>query len=121
MQLREWVAELNAATTERELVAVMGALVRDARRRTRVPESCLPAAPASVAEIRKAATCLADLRIAPNADNGDRDAYQQLLVLFSLAADRIGMLETRGLLVSLDAGAREQHRRDAAAADLPQG
>jgi hypothetical protein len=118
MQLREWVAELNSATTERELVAVMGAFVRDARRRTRVPESCLPAEPASVAEIRKAASCLADLRIAPNADHGDRDAYQQLLVLFSLAADRIAMLETRGLLVALDPGPRGPKRREPSAADL---
>lgn len=118
MQLREWVGELNAATTERELVAVTGALVRDARRKTRLPESCLPSEPASVAEIRTAAACLAGLRIAPGADNGDRDAYHQLLVLFSLAADRIAMLETRGLLVSLDSGAREKRHRNAPAADL---
>lgn len=121
MQLREWVAELNSATTERELVAVMGAFVRDTRSRTRVPESCLPAEPASVAEIRKAASCLADLRIAPNAGHGDRDAYQQLLVLFSLAADRIAMLETRGLLVALDPGPRGPKRREPSAADLSRG
>lgn len=119
MPLQEWVSELNAASTERDLVAVMGAFVRDARRKTRLPESCLPSEPASVAEIRKAAACLADLRIAPTADNGDRDAYQQLLILFSLAADRIAMLETRGLLVPLDSGAREKRRLDTTAADLP--
>jgi hypothetical protein len=118
MQLREWVSELNSAVTERELVSVMGAFVRDARSRTHVPESCLPAEPASVAEIRKAAACLADLRVTPGAENGDRDAYQQLLVLFSLAADRIAMLETRGLLVSFDPGAREPKRREPSSADL---
>ena len=121
MPLQEWVSELNAAVTERDLVAVMGAFVRDARRKTRVPESCLPSEPASVAEIRKAAACLADLRIAPNAGNGDRDAYQQLLILFSLAADRIAMLETRGLLVALDPGPRGPKRREVSGADLPGG
>jgi len=121
MQLREWMAQLNAATTERELVGVMGAFLRDARRRTRVPESCLPAEPASVAEIRKAASCLADLRIAPNVGHGDRDAYQQLLVLFSLAADRIAMLEPRGLLVALDPGPRGPKRREPSTAELPPG
>jgi hypothetical protein len=118
MPLREWVSKLNAATTERELVAVMGSFVREARLRTRVPESCLPAEPANVAEIRKAAACLADLRIAPSAGSGDRDAYQQLLILFSLAADRIAMLETRGLLVSLDPGPRGPKRRTPSSVDM---
>ena len=99
MNLREWISELNAATTEPDIVAVMDAFVKQMRHVGELPEQCLPHGAGSAAEIRRTAKCLADTRIDASAGAGAREAYQDLLILFSLAVDRINMLEARGLLV----------------------
>ena len=101
MNLREWISELNAAVTERDIVAVMDAFVKQMRHVSALPEQCLPREAGNTDEIRRTAKCLAELRIDASTDRGGREAYQQLLILFSLAVDRIGMLEARGLLVPL--------------------
>lgn len=99
MLLREWISELNAACNERELVDVVGAFVAGMRREGRVPAQCLPELPGNAEEIRQSAAWLARLQVSSCTEDGDRIAYQQLLVLFSLAVDRIAMLEARGLLL----------------------
>ena len=104
MNLREWISELNAAVTERDIVAVMDAFVKQMRRSSALPEECMPKQAGNVDEIRSTAACLANLRVDPGADCADREAYQQLLVLFSLAVDRIAVLEARGLLIPLGTG-----------------
>ena len=101
MNLREWISELNAATTERDIVAVMDAFVKQMRHVSELPEQCLPREAGNAGEIRRTAKCLAELRIDASASADARDAYQQLLILFSLAVDRIAMLEARGLLVPI--------------------
>ena len=100
MPLQQWIAELNAASTEVEIVNVVNGFVRQVRRTSNVPEQCLPAAPGTVDEIRKAASALTRCSIDGH-NPADREAYQQLLVFLSLAVDRINMLETRGLLMPL--------------------
>ena len=101
MNLREWISELNAATSERDIVAVMDAFVKQMRHVGELPEECLPREAGNAGEIRRTAKCLAELRIDASAGPEARDTYQQLLILFSLAVDRIAMLETRGLLVPI--------------------
>jgi hypothetical protein len=102
MNLREWISELNAATTERDIVAVMDAFVKQMRHVGDLPEQCLPREAGSAGEIRRTAKCLAELRIDASASPDTRDLYQKLLILFSLAVDRIAMLEARGLLVPIN-------------------
>ena len=99
MNLREWISELNAATSERDIVAVMDAFVKQMRHAGAMPEQCVPREAGNAGEIRRTAKCLADMRLDATADTEARDAYQDLLILFSLAVDRIAMLEARGLLV----------------------
>jgi hypothetical protein len=101
MNLPEWISELNAATTERDIVTVMDAFVKQLRNVGELPEQCLPREAGNAGEIRRTAKCLADLRIDASASADTRDTYQHLLILFSLAVDRIAMLEARGLLVPL--------------------
>ena len=101
MNLPEWISELNAATTERDIVTVMDAFVKQMRHVSALPEQCLPKEAGNTDEIRRTAKCLAELRIDASSGPGEREAYQQLLILFSLAVDRIAMLEARGLLVPM--------------------
>ena len=101
MNLPEWISELNAATNERDIVAVMDSFVKQMRVMSTLPEPCMPREAGNADEIRRTARCLAEMRIDASADASDREAYQKLLILFSLAVDRIGMLEARGLLVPL--------------------
>lgn len=102
MDLRQWIAELNGATTERDLVAVTSAFLKEVRRVSSIPDDCLPEPPASAIEIRKAAAAITGRQLASCVDNENRETYQRLLILFSLAVDRINMLQARGLLVPHD-------------------
>ena len=104
MNLREWISELNAAVTERDIVSVMDAFVKQMRRGAALPEECMPRQAGNVDEIRRTASCLAELRLDSTTSPADREAYQNLLVLFSLAVDRIAVLEARGLLIPLGSG-----------------
>ena len=101
MNLPEWISELNAATTERDIVTVMDAFVKQMRHVSELPAHCLPDGAGNTGEIRRTAKCLAELRIDAAASPDTRDTYQKLLILFSLAVDRIALLEARGLLVPL--------------------
>ena len=96
---QKWITELNQAFTEERLVAVASGFLGEVRRSNEVPDECLPAEPRSAVDIRSAASALAHMRMASNCSGG-QDKYQQLLILFSLAADRIGMLEARGILAA---------------------
>ena len=99
MPLHQWISELNAATTEVEIVGVVSGFVRQVRRTSSVPDQCLPLVPGNVAEIRRAAASLTSCRF--DGDSRDRESYQQLLVFLSLAVDRINMLEARGILLPI--------------------
>jgi hypothetical protein len=110
MNLPEWISELNAATTERDIVTVMDAFVKQMRHVSALPEQCMPKDAGNTDEIRRTAKCLAELRIDANSGPGEREAYQQILILFSLAVDRIAMLEARGLLVPMRPQPRFQPR-----------
>ena len=101
MNLPEWISELNAATNERDIVAVMDAFVKQMRIMSSLPEQCMPREAGNTDEIRRTARCLAEMRLDASADANAREGYRNLLILFSLAVDRIGMLEARGLLVPL--------------------
>ena len=100
MPLQQWISELNAATTELDIVRVVSGFLRQVRRTSGVPDQCLPDAPGTLAEIRRAASALTRCRFDSTAPS-DRDAYQQMLIFFSLAVDRIAMLEARGILLPL--------------------
>ena len=99
MQLGQWISELNAAVTERDLVAVMRAFFRQVVHTTTLPEHCLPAEPGNAAEIRRAASWLGALQLTDCANNGNGRAFEQLATLFRLAAERVTMLEARGMLI----------------------
>lgn len=101
MQLPEWISELNTAVTERDLVAVVSAFLKQVRQSRTLPDECLPEEPGNALEIRRAASWLTQLRLGSCVGSGDPGPYQQVLIMFGLAADRIAMLEARGLLVPL--------------------
>ena len=98
MQLREWVSALNRTDSEESLARLVSDFVRKVRGASGIPADCLPAEPASGDDIRTQAAYLTRMeygqRIAPK----DYDLYQQMMVLFSLAVDRLSMLETRGII-----------------------
>ena len=100
MPLQKWITELNAATTELDIVRVVSRFVREVRRTSTVPDQCLPNPPGTLADIKRAASALTRCRLDSTA-TADREAYQNLLIFFSIAVDRIDMLEARGILVPL--------------------
>jgi len=99
MQLRDWICQLNTAVTERDLVVVVSAFFRQVRGTTAVPDECLPAEPGNAAEIRDAASWLSRLHLTSCVEERTREAFTQLATLFHLAAERVAVLEARGLLV----------------------
>lgn len=98
MQLREWMGALNRADREETLAGLMSSFVRKVRSSSDIPEDCLPAEPASADDIRTQAAYLTRLDCAARIAAQDRDLYQQLMILFSLAVDRLSMLEGRGII-----------------------
>ncbi|HUP28638.1 MAG TPA: hypothetical protein VM122_00590 [Usitatibacter sp.] len=98
MQLREWMGALNRADSEESLARLVGDFVKKVRSSSDIPVDCLPAEPASGDDIRIQAAHLTRLHCGPRIAHKDHDLYQQMMVLFSLAVDRLSMLEGRGLI-----------------------
>jgi hypothetical protein len=100
MQLREWMGGLNRADSEESLARLVGDFVKKVRGASGIPEDCLPAEPANGDDIRAQAAHLTRLQCGDRIAPKDYDLYQQMMVLFSLAVDRLSMLETRGIIAS---------------------
>lgn len=100
MILQRWLQELRGAMSEQDVVAfARGKLERAS------PEA-LPAAiahhpVASGNDVREVAASLAALP--PSTSNGS-DLVQQLLLVFSLATDRLADLERRGMVARAPRG-----------------
>jgi hypothetical protein len=106
MQLREWMGALSSADSAEGLARLMGDFVKKVRVASAIPEDCLPAEPQSADDIRAQAAYLTRLQCGQRIAPKDRDLYQQLMVLFSLAVDRLSMLEGRGIIPSSRASSR---------------
>jgi hypothetical protein len=94
MILQNWLDELRLAMSEQDVVAFARA------KRDRVASQRLPAAVAAHPlrdgnDVREVAASLAAL---PPATSNDFDLMQQLLIVFSLAVDRLSDLERRGMV-----------------------
>jgi hypothetical protein len=94
MILQRWLEELRGAASEDDVVAFARAKLE------RAPAGTLPPAIALHAlhdgnDVRELAASLAALP--PSTSNGS-DLVQQLLIVFSLATDRLADLERRGMV-----------------------
>jgi hypothetical protein len=92
MILQKWLEELRTAHGEQEVVAFARAKLERVQR-DRLPEPIASHALASAEDVRTIAAMLAAV---PQA--ASNDLLQQLLIVFSLATDRIAELERRGML-----------------------
>ena len=100
MRLRESIEALNAADTEQALARLMSDFVGKVRRSSEIPEECMPVEPVTAEDIRIQAAHLTRLQCTSRVESKDIDLYQQLMILFSLAVDRLSMLEGRGIIPS---------------------
>jgi len=98
MPLREWMGALNGAGSEEELARVMGDFVKQVRSASHLPGEYMPREPVNAEDIRREAEFLTRLQVPHGVANADLDFYQQLMILFSLAVDRLSMLEGRGII-----------------------
>jgi hypothetical protein len=95
MILQRWLDELRGAGSEDDVVRFARA------KRDRAPEGALPAPIARHAldsgnDVREVAASLAAI---PASTALDSDLLQQLLIVFSLATDRLADLERRGIVL----------------------
>jgi hypothetical protein len=91
MFLQKWLEELRAALSEQDVVEFARSKLERARTGT-LPSEIAQARLASGNDVRKIAARLAALPASPT-----NDLTQQLLIVFSLAADRLSDLERRGM------------------------
>ena len=101
MILQKWLEELRGAMSEQDVVAFTRSKL------ARAPADTLPGAIAhhplrSAEDIREVAASLAELR---GSSSDQSDLLQQLLIVFSLATDRLSDLERRGMVVRGTRGA----------------
>jgi hypothetical protein len=99
MILAVWLQQLRAAKTEEEVVEFARTQLARIRANGKVPEF-LDGQPLDDGDdIRQTAAALARVR-SPADDHGhEADLIQQMLILFSLATDRLTQLESRGMAV----------------------
>lgn len=100
MILQKWLHELRGAMNEHDVVAFARGKLE------RAPADALPDAiarhsMASANDVREVAASLAALP--PSTSNGS-DLLQQLLLVFSLATDRLADLERRGMVARTPRG-----------------
>jgi hypothetical protein len=99
MILQKWLDELRGALSEQDVVEFARSKLERARAGVLTPE--IAACPlGSANDVRELAARLA--AVPPSASN---DLLQQLLIVFSLAADRLSDLERRGMVVRAPRGA----------------
>lgn len=101
MILQNWLDELRLAMSEQDVVSFARTKL------DRVPPQRLPASVAAHPlhdgnDVREVAASLAEL---PPATSHDFDLMQQLLIVFSLAVDRLSDLERRGIVARVPRGA----------------
>jgi hypothetical protein len=97
MILEVWLQQLRAAKTEEEVVN----FARMQRARIQA-NGKVPGVPDSQAiddgdDIRQIAAALAKVRSSADDHGHEADLIQQMLILFSLATDRLTQLESRGM------------------------
>jgi hypothetical protein len=95
MVLQRWLEELRGATSEQDVVAFAQSKLERASAEA-LPGSIPRQRVASANDVREIAASLAAL---PAAASKGSDLAQQLLLVFSLATDRLADLERRGMVV----------------------
>ncbi|HZZ95123.1 MAG TPA: hypothetical protein VFE23_21365 [Usitatibacter sp.] len=93
MILQHWLQELRGAMSEQDVVSFARAKLARAQS-TRVPPAIAAHRLETGDDVREVAASLAAL---PPATGHDAELLQQLLIVFSLAADRLSDLERRGM------------------------
>ena len=101
MILQRWLEELRGAMSEQDVVSFARGKLE------RAPDQALPNPIArhpvrNANDVREVAAGLAAL---PASTSNDSDLVQQLLIVFSLATDRLADLERRGMVVRAPRGA----------------
>jgi hypothetical protein len=94
MILQNWLQELRGAMSEQDVVAFARSKLERAQSE-RLPASIAAHRLESGDDVREVAARLAAL---PSSTSNDADLLQQLLIVFSLAADRLSDLERRGMV-----------------------
>jgi predicted glycoside hydrolase/deacetylase ChbG (UPF0249 family) len=96
--LSTWLQELNKANTEEEVVAFANGQLEHIRAGSGHAAALDGHAILDADDIREIASQLAQMPFTYNAPGSERHIDQQVLILFSLATDRLSQLETRGFL-----------------------
>jgi hypothetical protein len=96
MILETWLKELQAAHTEEEVVSFARAQMARIRGTGRIAPDIEQHALDDGNDIRELAACLARVPWAPTDERSEADLDQHMLLLFSLATDRLSQLEGRG-------------------------
>jgi hypothetical protein len=95
MILQNWLQELRGAMSEQDVVAFARAKLERASQPGKLPPVIAGRRLESGNDVREVAASLAAL---PASESHDADLMQQLLIVFSLAADRLSDLERRGMV-----------------------
>lgn len=96
MVLANWLAQIQKANTEDEVVSFACDQLARIRSGGRVAGSLEGNAILDADDIREIASHLARTPFAYNSPGHEADLDQQVLILFSLATDRLSQLEGRG-------------------------
>jgi hypothetical protein len=97
MILDSWLEQLRKAKTELEVVAFAHAQLDRITATGHIPEALQGHVLMDGDDLRRMATSLTKAQVKPTDTREEMDLVQQMLILFSLATDRLNQLEGHGL------------------------
>jgi hypothetical protein len=97
MILDKWLEQLRKAKTEAEVVAFAHAKLERLTAASTMPRALRDHALVDGEDLRRMASSLTNAQVRATDTREETDVVQQLLVLFSLATDRLNQLEGYGL------------------------
>jgi hypothetical protein len=97
MILDTWLEQLRRAKTEHQVVDFAHAQLERITAGERIPEALRNHVLLDGDDLRRMAASLSKAQVNANDTREDSDVVQQMLILFSLATDRLNQLEGHGL------------------------
>jgi hypothetical protein len=99
MILDKWVEQLRRAKTEEEVVSFAHAQLDRLTATGRIPDALQGHVLEDGDDLRRMASSLTRAQVKATDTREETDLVQQMLILFSLATDRLNQLEGHGLVV----------------------